>query len=58
MNKLSDVIALTGTGGTHKKRTPPREKKADVESGTLKKTVPMMMAWMIKTLFEAYTLVQ
>lgn len=30
---------------THKKRTPPREKYAEVDSGVLKKIVPMMIAW-------------
>ena len=29
---------------TYKNKTPPREKNADVESGTFKKTVPIMIA--------------
>jgi len=30
---------------TYKNKTPPREKKAEVETGVLKKTVPMIIPW-------------
>jgi hypothetical protein len=45
------------SSGTYKKRTPPREKKADVLSGILKKREPMMIAWKTKELKERVSLV-
>ena len=36
---------------TYKKRTPPREKYAAVESGMLTKVVPIMIACKIKVLY-------
>lgn len=47
MNKSMNRIKNTDT---HKNNTPPREKKADVDSGTLRNSVPSMTAEIMKDL--------
>jgi hypothetical protein len=43
---------------TYKKRTPPREKYADVSSFNWKKTEPLMRAWTTKVLQDLGSVAQ
>ena len=50
VGKIRRIFTVNTKARTYKKRTPPREKKVLVVSGTRKNTVPIMIACMMKVL--------